>query len=52
MLKKLKRFIRKGGSSQLVEDEIELNKVVSGEALNDLVKIETIEPDETPGPSK
>ena len=51
-VKKVRRFIKKDGSPQLVEDEIEVNKVVSGEVLNDLVKIETIEPDETPGLSK
>jgi len=45
-VKKVKRFKEEGGSSQLVEDEIELNKVVSGEALNDLVKIEIVEPTE------
>ena len=39
----------KDDTSQLVEVESE---VVSGEVLNDLVKIETIDPEETPSEGK
>ena len=49
---KEKIIMEKDDTSQLVEVESEVDKVVSGEVLNDLVKIETIDPEETPGEGK
>ena len=46
-VEKVKEGLKKDVSSELVEAESKIDKVVSGEVLNDLVKIETIEQDET-----